>query len=410
MRIFGEEHHAPKVSAAWHRTRAPRETFDRFAPVGRACGVTRLANVTGLDYVGVPVYVAVRPASRSVSVSQGKGCDADAAKVSALMEAIETWHAENITRPTRFASPREMMREADVVDVTRLAEACGRALDLDRPLHWIEGWDLLREKSAWVPLEVVSMDTTARPEVTGAFHQSTNGLASGNHLLEAVTHALYETIERDAITLDALDEREGTASAARIDLAHVHDPACRAVIDRIAASGLVVAAFDITSDIGIPTCSALLLDRPGAYRSMGYFWGFGTHLAPEVALSRALTEAAQCRLTEVSGAREDIAPEDFSRNRDDALLAALVAEIERTPATASLARWAPRVTSCVEGDLAVVLDGLRRADIQSAEAVDLTRAELGVPVVKVVVPALEPLFSTPGYQPGVRARRVGGGA
>jgi ribosomal protein S12 methylthiotransferase accessory factor YcaO len=46
-------------------------------------------------------------------------------------------------------------------------------------------------------------------------------------------------------------------------------------------------------------------------RNLGIFTGTGTHLAKSVALSRALTEAAQARLTSISGNRDDILPKYY---------------------------------------------------------------------------------------------------
>jgi len=51
-------------------------------------GITRVANVTGLDHVGIPVVMACRPNARGLAVSQGKGLTLDAAKASAVMESI----------------------------------------------------------------------------------------------------------------------------------------------------------------------------------------------------------------------------------------------------------------------------------------------------------------------------------
>lgn len=406
MLLFANDHHQPKAGPGVHRVRSASETLARFTPVGVACGITRLANLTGLDFVGVPVAMAVRPDSRSVSVSQGKGFDREAARASALMESIETWHAENVARPVRFASARTLALEVPIIDLGRLRTLSGGPPPLDVAIPWVEGWDLLSEGPRWVPLEVVSMDTTDRAALPGIFPQSTNGLASGNHILEAVLHALYELIERDAVTLNALDERQACAASLRLDLAGIAEPSCRSVLDRVEAAGLCAAAYDVTSDVGIPTCAALVLDRPGALRRMGFFWGFGTHLVPEVALLRALTEAVQCRLTEVSGAREDIASADYARGRDDEVLAALIGELEGAPPGETLDRHPARATPTLEGDLAIVLSALRKAGVTSAVAVDLTRPELAVPVVKVVAPELEPLFSGPHYRPGARALRV----
>ena len=73
------------------------ETLARITPLAwKQFGITRVANITGLDNIGIPVYVSVRPNSKSLSVSQGKGVSDDLAKISAMMESIETWHAENI--------------------------------------------------------------------------------------------------------------------------------------------------------------------------------------------------------------------------------------------------------------------------------------------------------------------------
>ena len=53
--------------------------------------------------------------SRSVSVSQGKGLDLPQAMASALMEACEGFHAEEIA-PCRHASYRDLARDETVVE------------------------------------------------------------------------------------------------------------------------------------------------------------------------------------------------------------------------------------------------------------------------------------------------------
>ena len=58
-----------------------------------------------------------------------------------------------------------------------------------------------------------------------------------------------------------------------------------------------------------------------------------------------------------------------------------------------------------DDDIAWELDRLRAAGLEQVIAIDLTRPELGIPVVRVVIPGLEPLYDIPGYVPGSRARR-----
>ena len=81
------------------RAKKAGETYRRILPIAEKIGVTRVANVTGLDYLGIPVAIAIRPDSQHLSVSQGKGSSILLAKVSALMESIELWHAENLPPP-----------------------------------------------------------------------------------------------------------------------------------------------------------------------------------------------------------------------------------------------------------------------------------------------------------------------
>src|SRR5204862_3502506 len=102
-----------------HRSRSPSETLERVRPHAAAMGITRLGNVTGLDRIGIPVAVAVRPNSRSVSVSQGKGLDLEQAMASALMEAIEGFHAEEVGKGRR-ARYRQIAADGAVVDPVTL--------------------------------------------------------------------------------------------------------------------------------------------------------------------------------------------------------------------------------------------------------------------------------------------------
>src|ERR1051325_3548984 len=102
-----------------HRASSPAETLARVRPQMARMGITRLGVITGLDRIGIPVAIAVRPNSRSVSVSQGKGLDRAQAMASALMEASEVFHAEEIG-PERVARYRELAAREAVVDPAAL--------------------------------------------------------------------------------------------------------------------------------------------------------------------------------------------------------------------------------------------------------------------------------------------------
>ncbi len=81
---------------------------------------------------------------------------------------------------------------------------------------------------------------------------SSNGLASGNHLLEAISHGLCEVVERHSSALFHVEVAAGAADRRRLDLESVEDPLCLEVLDRFAQAGIAVAAWDITVRGGDP--------------------------------------------------------------------------------------------------------------------------------------------------------------
>src|SRR6266581_2284150 len=95
----------------------------RFSPLQRRAGITRIAELTGLDTLGIPVFAAIRPMGLSLSTQQGKGTTALAARVSALMESLETWSAEHLALPVVRGSWRGLGDRA--VDVRALARPRG---------------------------------------------------------------------------------------------------------------------------------------------------------------------------------------------------------------------------------------------------------------------------------------------
>ena len=162
-------------------------------------GITRVANVTGLDRIGIPVVMVCRPNSRSIAVSQGKGLDLDAARASGLMEAVETYHAERIELPLKLASLRDLAGAAPRGRRRRAAGGDARPLRPEpaAPVDRGPGPGLGWRRSGCPTRPCIADYTLPQPTGSGCFLASTNGLASGNHLLEAISHAICEVVERD---------------------------------------------------------------------------------------------------------------------------------------------------------------------------------------------------------------------
>jgi ribosomal protein S12 methylthiotransferase accessory factor len=222
-------------------------------------------------------------------------------------------------------------------------------------------------------------------------------------LLEAISHGLCEVIERDAVTLWTL--RGEGAAATRIDLETVDDAAARHLLRCYAEADVGAAVWDATSDVGIPTFVCSIADRSNdLMRPLPVARGTGCHPSREIALLRALTEAAQSRLTVISGSRDDLtdARNAVSTGPDAHERSRRIICVERgTSDFRSVPTWNGHN---VDDDVSKELACLRAAGMEQALIVDLTRPEFQIPVVRVIVPGLEALHEAPGYFPGARAR------
>lgn len=375
---------AIRMTDGTHRASALMSTWKRFSPLAARIGLTRLADVTGLDSIGIPVVSAIRPMGRSLSTQQGKGSTLLAARVSALMESIETWHAETAKLPVRRTTAKALGKAA--APLARLPRATGvRRADAlaSVTLPWVEGFELVSARPMWVPLQAVTLDCVFGSRVPH-FDVSSNGLASGNCMVEAIVHGLCEVIERDA---EARWRRSG--SQRRLVLDSVQDPSCLELIERFTRAGVRVVVWDLTSDVGIAVFACAIMEDPEqpAWRQLGLYQGFGCHLAPEIALSRALTEAAQTRLTYIVGARDDFFPFDYERATDPELLQSIWYQLAHESHQPVLFEELPALASADLGaDLELTVDRLGACGNRQVVVVDLSRPEFEVPVVKVLVP------------------------
>lgn len=277
-----------------HRTRTPEALLAEIEGDLTKFGATRAARLTGLDRIGIEVYGVARPNARGLSVAQGKGATGAAAKVSGVMEAIELWHAERPTLPLRMASAREI--DADPM----------WPIATDAPTLWADAVDLFDGGVRPVPFDLVHCCFLA--DLRRDLEVSTNGLASGAVLAEALLHGLAELVERHGVARLAempLEERDRRD----IDLYSVTDAAAARMIEQIREAGCRVRLWNATSDIETPCCVAAIADLQDPETPPGF--GAGAHTSPGVAVARAISEAAQSRLARISGARDDLDRGDF---------------------------------------------------------------------------------------------------
>jgi ribosomal protein S12 methylthiotransferase accessory factor len=395
-----------------HRTASPGETWERVKPYFKPIGLTRVANITGLDRIGVPVTLSIRPNSCSVVTSSGKGTTLDAAMVSAAMESIELYCAETINLPEINLSYAQVAENYQVISLENLSLRENSLFNVNRAEQWCLGWDIINQNEVAVPIQAVSMnyhkfwysDFTS----LGSFDMGSNGLASGNHFLEAVCSALYELIERDAIScqLEACLQGYGIPDAyrmPRVRLDTIENPVVKELLAQLEAAQVVPILFDCTVDTEIPVYRAFIYDPSGRGPSSH---GYGAHLDPELAMVRSLTEAAQIRAILISGARDDIFFQYYTALRIKGNGGDEARSLESNPATVDARVGKSQATGTFEEDIEIILEKLKRVGLNQAIAFDLTPPEWDISVVRVIVPGLEASFHR-SYRPKQRAIAFG---
>lgn len=285
------------------RTRAAAETLELVEPLSHVAGVTRVGVISGLDSCPMFVVTATRPLSFSLSVTQGKGATLVEAKVAAIMEAIEHYHAETVSGFVVLASQRELPPQ-ETVECLRIPGLLP-AFNPDRRVLWVAGVGLVSGTRRWVPLDSVHYDLRVDGIAAApSFVPNSNGLAAGNSLHEAVAFGLFEVVERH-LTEEFFELSVEEQEQCRLDQTSISDPELATLLADLEAEGLACTLWDISRPTELPCFLCELVDAPHVYRAALDARGFGCHVSPVVALSRAIHEAVQARLTLIAGARDD---------------------------------------------------------------------------------------------------------
>ncbi|MGY4472915.1 YcaO-like family protein [Bradyrhizobium sp. USDA 3364] len=391
-----------KYSAAGvERSVKPGATIRRARAVLDIIGVTKVADVTDLDRIGIPNFTAVRPhdAGPGISYYSGKGTTRDQAHAGALMEAIERHAAEWYDGPITAASHANLRQQDACVDPLHIHVPMVRDYSENLRLEWAQGFDLIGRCPTYVPVNCLL--APYRPYLGALlFYSSTNGLASGNTRIDALCHALCEVIERDTTALAMAEALVGPAVAVTLseigfDVRQSPEPVVDAplislrslprqaavLVRKMQRAGIEVELRNLTTAIGVPTIDCIITERDGPAGVAVAYGGAGTHPDARIALTRALTEAAQSRVTGIHGGREDIP--DFA------------SAVPRPPpepdhhAMISFGEIPSREHASVNEDVEFIVDRMRNVGFDQAVVFDLTRAEVGIPVVRVVVPHAE---------------------
>ena len=416
------------------RTRPAQETLLKVVPLSKKIGVTRLADITDMDVLGIPNYSAVLPGTEDyIWVYSGKGPTREHAMASALMESIERYSSLPAGGRRDFvrASYDELSKTCNVMHTDEIVEPVRFEYHNDMLMDFLPGFDIAdNNREVMVPASIALFRyNPPAPAVNPFSFFHTNGLASGNVMEEAVCHSLCEVIERDAMSiaelrasaipfhvlrtivhsLNAAGIQVPVVQSDRfvddpgifpdIDISGIDFTPVQNVLARFEKAGIPLIIKDITSDIGIPTFNASSIEW--VTHDYGYLAeGHGTHPDARIALLRAITEVSQTRAANIQGARDDLRKIRYGENNTDDKRA-----WQFMPSTRKI-KFSEVKTYFHEDildDVKLILSRLKAVGLGRAVIVDLTNPDLDVPVVRAIVPGLETFKITKSVM-GMRAK------
>src|ERR671919_99358 len=419
--------------AGTSRIKPVNETLEHVMPICQKIGLTRIADITHMDILNVPNYSAVLPGTEDyIWVYSGKGPTKAHARASALMESIERYSSLPSGGPKNFiqGSYDQLSKSFNVLHPDEIVEPLRFQYNNEMSMDFLSGFDLFSEEPILVPASVALFRYSPVPPFVDpfAFHH-TNGLASGNVMEEAICHSLCEVIERDATSLAELRasaipfhflrhitnalRKKGYALNSILTDKYVDDPSIfsdvdisqvefqpvKALGEKFLQAKIPLIIKDITSDIGIPTFNASSIEWIS--HDYGYLAeGHGTHPDARIALLRAITEVSQTRAANIQGARDDLRKIKYSdENTDDKRAWQFMKSKNSIP----FSKIKSYVNDDILDDISLILSRLTSHGLNHLIVVDLTNPDIGIPVVRAIVPGLETFKITKSVM-GVRAR------
>jgi YcaO-like protein with predicted kinase domain len=384
------------------------ETVSTVASIAESLGVRRLADITGLDRAGIPVYSAIVPDSPAkLSVYNGKGLRPIDAKAGALMEAIERQIAIKARLPLIEDSFLHLYETSSVLNPCSLNYELATDYSDDRTYSWCEGLEIFSGKPIHVPAKLAGFSWDDVPHPASFVMTDTNGLASGNTREEAICHALCELVERDSWTFIELGAHlmprgrrafalgpEAKDGPDDLEMFPCVDLGDYELLLKFWNAGLFPLVRDITSELGIPAFFASVGDESITGFPMAHC-GLGAHPNAEVGVRRALLEVAQSRCVDIQAVREDILPPGTATGRFTPHTRRIdVINHEswcfgRSKQLRKFKEIPSHRFPTIGEDLQFLLQRFAACGLNQIIVIDFTPNETGYSVVRVIVPGIE---------------------
>ena len=401
------------------RTKPVEETIKTILPVSSNIGITRLADITNMDILGIPNFSAVLPGTEDyIWVYSGKGPTRMDAKASALMESIERYSSLPSGNRKKMiqGSYKEASKVSKILHPSNVVEPMILEYDDEMIMDFLSGYDLVNNDRILIPAPLALFRYSPKPPAINPFaYHHTNGLASGNVLEEAICHSLCELIERDATSLAELnasalpynflrtmtkylsdngleiDPVDGTefvdddSKYPDVDISNIDFKPISNLVKKFNDAKIPLIIKDITSPIGVPTFNASSIEW--ITEDYGYLAeGHGTHPDARIALLRAITEVSQTRAANIQGARDDLRKISYGNSNSDEKK---TWQFMKSKNTIQFSEIKSFIHDDILDDINFILSRLVSNGLKQVIVVDLTNPQIMIPVVRTIVPGLE---------------------
>jgi len=401
------------------RIKPVEETIKTILPVSSNIGITRLADITNMDILGIPNFSAVLPGTEDyIWVYSGKGPTRMDAKASALMESIERYSSLPSGNRNKMiqGSYKEVSKVSKILHPSNVVEPMILEYDDEMIMDFLSGYDLVNNERILIPAPLALFRYSPKPPAINPFaYHHTNGLASGNVLEEAICHSLCEVIERDATSLAELnasalpynflrtmtkylsdngleiDPVDGTefvdddSKYPDVDISNIDFKPISNLVKKFNDAKIPLIIKDITSPIGVPTFNASSIEW--ITEDYGYLAeGHGTHPDARIALLRAITEVSQTRAANIQGARDDLRKISYGNSNSDEKK---TWQFMKSKNTIQFSEIKSFIHDDILDDINFILSRLVSNGLKQVIVVDLTNPQIMIPVVRTIVPGLE---------------------
>ena len=401
------------------RIKPVEETIKTILPVSSNIGITRLADITNMDILGIPNFSAVLPGTEDyIWVYSGKGPTRMDAKASALMESIERYSSLPSGNRNKMiqGSYKEVSKVSKILHPSNVVEPMILEYDDEMIMDFLSGYDLVNNDRILIPAPLALFRYSPKPPAINPFaYHHTNGLASGNVLEEAICHSLCELIERDATSLAELnasalpynflrtmtkylsdngleiDPVDGTefvdddSKYPDVDISNIDFKPISNLVKKFNDAKIPLIIKDITSPIGVPTFNASSIEW--ITEDYGYLAeGHGTHPDARIALLRAITEVSQTRAANIQGARDDLRKISYGNSNSDEKK---TWQFMKSKNTIQFSEIKSFIHDDILDDINFILSRLVSNGLKQVIVVDLTNPQIMIPVVRTIVPGLE---------------------